>query len=337
MKRVCIFALLLAVMLTFTACDEKTPGPDMTKPSTQPTAETKNNSQKLQNSLSIFRRDMGQTIVAVADFGFPELSEAFEIMDYLLDEYPIWMADHDFIGDIPEERVIRTCGYEDWGNLLCVVPRDPEATVRIEITRYMDISPYEKVDAVYHSESGEPILLLADISEEIAITVWITDSEGENASYIPYWDSLSDDKFTKKVMDFSPLSEKTAYDNAVDYGWMKPHMTLLAGSLWHSDWGYELELCDNPGEVYDGEAYIYEDDGTSTYEITYKGYWRYSDGMLHLNMENSADHSIVIQEAFPVLTDPFKEGWLGIFRTAEGVGLPQFYDLEYDELSPIFF
>ena len=78
----------------------------------------------------MFREEMPDVVMAVADFGFPELSKEFGIMDHLLDEYPNWMAKHDFISNIPEEQIIQTCDYEDWGELLCFVPKDSSATVR---------------------------------------------------------------------------------------------------------------------------------------------------------------------------------------------------------------
>lgn len=333
MKRKCIVALIIAILLSFTACDEKTPSPGMTEPSTQPIAAAKKDPPRSKDGLSELRSDMEQTIMAIADFDFPELSEDFEVMDYLQDEYPNWLEEKDFIRKIPEERIIRTCGYDAWANLVCVVPKDPASTVCVDVTRYMDTQPYEKVDVVYRSETGEPILLLADISEVISVCVSVTDSNGNTASYIPYWDYLGDEKFADTVLDISPVSEKTAYENALDYGWIVPDGSFYTYHFWQSDYGYQLELYYAPGEVYDGDAYIYEDDGAGYFVETYQGHWRYADGKLHLNMENFYDDSLSIQADFPILIDPFEEGWLCIFPAEDGEVLPPLSGfMDYDEL-----
>ena len=331
MKRVCIFALILAVLLSFTACDGKIPFPNMTEHFTQPTATEEADPTKPKDGLSEFRSDMEQSIMAVADFGFPELSDEFGIMDYLLDEYPNWMEAHGFIQNIPEDRIILTCGYEAWGNLMCIVPKDPEAIICVTLA-----PKFAEEKEVYRSENGEPILILADISEETSVRVSVTDSSGQTVSYTPYWEYLGDEKFDRLVMDFTPLSEKTAYQNAVGYGWIVPDESFRTNHYWQSDHGYQLELYYDPGEIYDGYAYIYEDDGTGYYVSAYQGFWRYANGMLHLDVKNYYDESISFQADLPILTDPFEEGWLGIFRTEDGAGLPCFDEyMEYDELAPI--
>lgn len=338
MKRFMIFAVILALLLSFTACGDskidhftKPTAPTQPVQTTQPTVVT-----QPEDSLSLFRKEIGEPLVAIADFGFPALSEEFEILDFLMDEFPSWMQTHAFIAQIPQERIIRTCDYDAWGNLLCVVPKDPAATVCVTATLYTETEPYEPIETeeLYRSSAGEPILLLADIFEQRRFTVVITDSTGESVSYTPYWEYLGEENFAETVWDFSPLSEKTAYDNALDYGWYVPDDAFRGDHFWHSDYGYELELCYEPGEMYDGTAWIYEDDGTGVYEVTYQGNWLYAEGCLRLNMTNNQDGSLVIQGDFPILLDPFAEGWLGIFPTAEGVELPQFAGMEYDQLYP---
>lgn len=334
MKRLIACTLIFIMLLSLAACKEQSPA--------QTEAPTAGQAQKQPveklDSLSTLRADMKPPVMAVADFGFPELSKEFRIMDYLMDEFPSWMAEYDFIASIPEERTIITCGYEDWGNLLCIVPRDSKSTVCVTVTRYMEEAPYETAEEVYRSESGEPILLLADTTESTSVSIEVTDSEGRGVSWVPYWETempIPDNSHAGAlVMNFSPLSEKTAYDNAVDYGWNVPDTGYLVDVCWQSDYGYSLELVYNPGQVYDGEVWICEDDGSGVRIPTYQGCWRYEDGLLHLDMQSIADSNLVIQDAFPVLIDPFGEGWLGIFRTEKGAGLPQFSEeMEYDELS----
>lgn len=332
MKRLIAGIMAFILLLSLAACDKQPTDPTV-KPTTDtttvsPTKPAIQTTDGKKDSLTMFREEMPDVVMAVADFGFPELSEEFEIMDYLLDEFPVWMQNHAFIGNIPQEQIVRTCGYEAWGNLLCVVPQDPQATISVTIT-WED----GREEVAYRKETGEPILLLADISEESSVCISVVDNKGAIAYYTPYWEYLDGAEISQLIMDFSPISEKTAYDNALDYGWTAPDDSFLKNHFWYSDYGYQLELSYDPGQMYDGDAWIYEDDRSGA---TYQGTWRYADGILHLNMKNNQDSTLVIQGDFPILSNPFGEEWLGIFRTADGKGLPRFYDdMEYDDLIPI--
>lgn len=337
MKYILSLLLITAMLLTLAACGGKTPYPGTTDPALSATANTQNDPQ---DALSALRADMKPPVIAVANFHFPELSDNFGIMDYLLDEYPNWMAENDFIRNMPDERVVITCGYEAWANLVCVVPYDPLSTVSVKAVRLAEEGSDGQENVVYRSESGEPILLLAEISDYVTVSVEVVDSEGRGVTWYPYWENavpIPEDGYSGHlVMDFSPASEKSAYQNALDSGWTVPDASFLTNHYWQSDYGYQLELYYNPGEIYDGNAYIYEDDGTGYYVCAYQGFWRYANGMLHLNMKDYYDDSIVFDADIPILADPFWEGRLGIFRQDDGTGLPQFGDyIEYDELSPI--
>jgi hypothetical protein len=265
-------------------------------------------------------------------------------MDYLLDEYPQWMAAHDFILNIPDDRIIRIGGYEDWRNLVCIVPKDPKAGVTIRVTQYLDKEPYMKESVAYSSPTGEPILLLANISESLDVYVEVVDSQGTGVKWWPYWEhseSIPESDFIgSQVMYFTPVSEKTAYQHALDYGWVVPGEDFLRNHFWQSScWDYRFELYYAPGEIYDGEAFLWEvdytdEDGYSYYAVTYQGHWSYNGGKLLLKL--TGIDGDVIEEEFPVLTDPDGYDWLGIYCTEEGAYLPPFEGLmTYDELEPI--
>ena len=67
--------------------------------------------------------------------------------------------------------------------------------------------------------------------------------------------------------------------------------------------------------------------------MTYSGSWRYADGKLHLDMVSDFDSSIGFRGDFPILLSPYGEDYPCIFRTEEGIGLPQFYDeMWFDEV-----
>lgn len=343
MKKMFLFVMAAVLLLTFAACNEA-PAPETTIPTAATTPVTQPAPTEPTDPLSILRAEMAPPVIAVADFGFPNLSESFEIMDYLMDEYPQWMAAHDFIGNIPEDRIVRTGGYQDWNNLVCIVPRDPKSGVTVRVMQFLDEEPYMKESVAYSSSTGEPILLLANISDVLDVSVEVVDSQGVGVTWRPYWESCEpipeSDFIGSQVMYFTPDSEKTAYQHALDYGWLAPDDDFLQNHMWQSStFGYRLELYYNPGQSYDGEAFIWEFDymdeyGYSYYDISYQGYWRYADGKLHLKLTGL--YGDTVEADFPVLTDPDGFDWLGIYSTEDGVCLPQFEGyMTYDELEPI--
>jgi len=344
MKRICA-GLLAGLLLSLAACAQ-VPGPETTAPTLAPGPEKPTElTEPAQptDPLSTLRAAMKPPVIAVANLGFPELSEEYEIMDYLLDEYPQWMAQQDYLANIPGERIIRTCGYDAWANLLCIVPRDPDSSVMVRVMQYLDHEPYTREYVVYSSDSGDPILLLADIAEDILVTVEVVDSQGRGVRWWPYWDGYEvipeEDYSGAHVMNFTPTSEKTSYQRALESGWTVPEDGSLRNHMWQSDWDYRLELYYDPGENFDGGAYIYEYDysGTDAYDpyiITYQGVWRYHDGTLYLELGDNSGNPLTTQ--LRILTHPDHYGWLGIYPTEDGVGLPQFHDYsDYDELRPL--
>jgi hypothetical protein len=335
MKRLCVYLVALSLLLLLTACGEKASISDKANTMLKPTEISGS-----ADALASLRADMKPPVIAVADFGFPEWSADFNVMDYLLEEYPKLMAEHDFIGKISPDRIVSTAGSDDaWVQLLCIVPQDPQAAVCVKVTQ-RDPETFQELgtENVYSSEKGEPILLVADISEETTVTVVVIDSTGRGVSWQPYWGNYEpipeDGYYGALVMDFTPMSEKTAYDRALANGWFPPESTMLDG-LWQSDYGYMLELCYEPDQVYDGYVTLYKDDGYGEFRGEYVGNWRYCEGKLHLHLESTKDLSVVVEGDFPILTDPWMENWLGIGRSTDGTALPYFFEeLEFDELYP---
>lgn len=335
MKKILAIFLALATAFTLLSCSIVE---QLLRPNTNLATESSpTESTEPADALSALRADMLPPVMAVADLGFPTLSEDFGIQDYLLEEYPRWMEEHDFIRDMPPQRIVTTCGNDAWAQLLCIVPKDPAASVSVEVVRYLEAAPYTQTEVVYRSETGEPFLLLADISDSVSVSVVVTDSQGRGLSWIPYWETyqvIPEDSYPGAlVMYFTPESEKTAYSQRLKDGWIVPDETFRADHYFHSDSHYGLELTYNPGELYDGEAAIYEPDASGNYTMAYRGYWRYAEGKLHLDMVSDFDSSIGFRGDFPILLSPYGEGYFGIFRTEDGLGLPQFYDdMQADEV-----
>jgi len=334
MKRICIFVLIFAALLSFTACDGKKLFSDIFEP-TASNAQTEST-----DGLSQLRADMKPPVIAVANFYFPELSEDFGIMDYLLDEYPQWVAEKDFIRDMPDERIVLTCGYDTWANLVCVVPYDPASTVTVKVVRILEEGTDRQENIVYSSKSGEPILLLADTSDYVTVSVEVIDSTGRGVTWVPYWDNANpipeDGYYGHLVMEFTPYSEKSDYDRLLDAGWYVPDTSILANGWWQSDHGYALELYYDPGEAFDGMAYLSSVDESGEYTLEYMGNWVLIDGKLKLDVHDTNNGNVTIQGNFPVLTDPWGAGYLAIGRTDDGSAIPYFYDdQQTDELWPV--
>ena len=327
-----LFILLLGLFLLLSACGGKEQtATEETNPPIQPTVPSGQT-----DALSALREDMKPPLIAVADFGFPALSEEFGIMDYLWDKYPRWIEERDFIRNIPEERIVRTTDcYGDWVQLLCIVPRDPASTVSVTVTR-CDPETYEQLETreAYHSETGEPIFLLADIAEHITVTVVVIDSEGRGVSWIPYWDNAhpipEDGYYGALMMDFTPISEKTAYENAISQGWYVPELAELMGTEWLSQMNfYAMDLMDNsvPGDN-GGWVTIYDQNMIGAYTQSYSGSWDYADGMLHLSLVPEFEDGYLVDDSFPVL---MLEGELWIGRNEDGIGLPHFFENQQED------
>ena len=326
-----VVALALAAMLALCACSRGEPA--ATASQTTAPALVQNG-----DALSALREQMLPPVVAVADFGCPSLSGEFEIMDYLLEEYPSWMAAHSFIREMPQQQIVRTCTYDVRAQLLCIVPKDPAAAVSVEVTRSVDEAPYSRTDVAYRSESGEPILLLAELSETVSISVTVIGSDGRGVSWIPDADihtAIPADTYSGAlVMDFSPESEKTPYRDSLDAGWTAPEEAFLTDHYFHSDYGYGLELLYTPAEDYAGTAAIYERSESGTFEMTYSGHWQIAAGKLLLDMAADYDSSLHFRETFPILRHPDGGDTWRIFRTEEGAALPQFYeDMSADDVT----
>lgn len=319
MKRFFAYLLTGIMLLSLTACGEKAPGGETTPTAPEPV-----------DALSQFRGQMKPPVMAVADFGFPDLSEDYDVMDFLWDEYPKWMETHDFVANIPQERIVRTCDFDYWAQVVCIVPQDPAATVCVNVTSYTDEMCNEVLDTyvAYHSESGEPILLLATTAESVSVSVVITDSEGRGVSWEPYWEivePIPEDGYNGHlVMYFTPTPEKTPYERAVQNGWYVPELWELAGTEWKSqlcDYAMDLNEDAVPGDN-GGWVAIYDVDEIGAYTQSYAGAWDYADGMLHLSLVPEFEDGVFVDASFPVL---MHDGILWIGTNADGMGLPHFY------------
>ena len=131
------------------------------------------------------RIDFPQTMFGAAYLGYVEeggdwLSAADQAM---LEAYP-------FLAEIDENHIIGSTGY-----LYCIVPVDKNASVAINRMQWNEkTKTYENTEVCYRSESGEPVLLFANldgVAYEADTQVWITDNSGNCCEWWPSFDAMS--------------------------------------------------------------------------------------------------------------------------------------------------
>ena len=113
--------------------------------------------------------------------GFP--AWLWETNEAMLLEYP-------FIAEIDEEHIIGGAGH-----LYCIVPVDENATVAINRVQWNEKTQTDEVtEVLYRSESGEPVLLFANldgVAYEADTQVFITDNNGNTCEWEPSLDATS--------------------------------------------------------------------------------------------------------------------------------------------------
>ena len=113
--------------------------------------------------------------------GFP--AWLWETNAAMLLEYP-------FIAEIDETHIIGGAGH-----LYCIVPVDENATVAINRVQWNEKTQTDEVtEVLYRSESGEPVLLFANldgVAYEADTQVFITDNNGNTCEWYPSLDAMS--------------------------------------------------------------------------------------------------------------------------------------------------
>ena len=107
----------------------------------------------------------------------------WETNEAMLREYP-------FIAEIDENHIIGRAGH-----LYCIVPVDGNATVAINRVQWNEKTQTDEVvEVLYRSETGEPVLLFANldgVAYEADTQVFITDSSGNICEWDPSLDAMS--------------------------------------------------------------------------------------------------------------------------------------------------
>ena len=138
--------------------------------------------------------DFPQTMFGVAYLGYVGglFEEGFEA------GFPAWLREtneamllkYPFIAEIDASHILGGAGF-----LYCIVPVDENATVTINRVQWNEATQTEEISEIlYRSESGEPVLLFANldgVAYEADTQVFITDNSGNTCQWYPSLDAMS--------------------------------------------------------------------------------------------------------------------------------------------------
>ena len=210
-KRVGALLLATALLLSLCACaqgrrqeesnDQASaeaatlpPETDREAPETRPARDTL--SPEAETALGWLRDriDFPATMFGAAYLGY--VGGLFE--DGFEAGFPAWLWEtneamlrvYPFIAEIDENHILGRAGH-----LYCIVPVDENATVAVNRVQWNEKTQTDEVtEVLYRSESGEPVLLFANldgVAYEADTQVFITDNNGNSCEWYPSLDAMS--------------------------------------------------------------------------------------------------------------------------------------------------
>ena len=260
--------------------------------------------------------------------GFP--AWLWETNEAMLLKYP-------FIAEIDEEHIIGGAGH-----LYCIVPVDENATLAINRVQWNAQTQQEEVtEVLYRSETGEPVLLFANldgVAYEADTQVFITDNNGNTCEWYPSLDAMSylapciseaGDYLSFDFTEYAWYNAPAEFSAWLADGWSGMTALGLAGSQ-DSGMGWITEtmvgetsryayfslrfyLEDETGGSVDLE-WVYED--SDEFEEMWSGFWTIQtipDGPSYVtlslslvggNRYETSDGPFYMSETYPLLISP---------------------------------
>ncbi len=277
--------------------------------------------------------------------GFP--AWLWETNSAMLRKYP-------FIAEIDAEHILGGAGH-----LYCIVPVDENATVAINRVEWNVATQSQEVtEVLYRSESGEPVLLFANldgVAYEDDTQVIITDNNGNTCQWNPSLDAMSilapcvSETGAYHSWDFTEYTWQSGPEGLGDWfadGWNGPTALGLAGSEgWDNSWCVHSMVRDTdeygfftltfyPGDETGGTVDLdWSYEGQEGLVEQWSGFWTIEtaiDMPSYVTIElslvggsayDSYDGPVFICETYPVLISPSGEE-LMIAAGANGICLP---------------
>ena len=260
--------------------------------------------------------------------GFP--AWLWETNEAMLLKYP-------FIAEIDEEHIIGGAGH-----LYCIVPVDENATVAINRVQWNEKTQTDEVtEVLYRSESGEPVLLFANldgVAYEADTQVFITDNNGNTCEWYPSFDAMSHlapciseagDYLSFDFTEYAWYNAPAEFSAWLADGWSGMTALGLAGSQrdgmgWITEtmvgetsryayFSLRFYLEDETGGSVDLE-WVYED--SDDIEAMWSGFWTIQtipDGPSYVtlslslvggNSYETSDGPFYMSETYPLLISP---------------------------------
>ena len=201
------FTLLLLLSLGLAACGEQDPAPEQTPSvsTTQPEESSVSEPEPEEPSLAQLRAILaeGDALCGISFLGNLPEGDPANLPDLIrqsgcLEDYP-------FLEHIPQEQVIAYEGTE----VYCLVPRDLAAGLTVQEFISNEANHYQGQtgQTLYHSDQGNPVILIGNISDVIPnLQVTLTGEDGQELIYTPslsLCDGTVDLPVSGNVYDFS--------------------------------------------------------------------------------------------------------------------------------------
>mgnify|MGYP004559570743 CR=1 FL=1 len=282
------------------ASETQSEAPTQPSESTEPQQAQHAGSEEGKNSLLWLRDkiDFPQTMFGMAYLGYVGglFEEGFET------GFPVWLREtneamllkYPFIAEIDEEHIIGGAGF-----LYCIVPADENATVAINRVQWNEVTQSDEVtEVLYRSESGEPVLLFANldgIAYEADTQVVITDNNGNTCEWYPSLDAMS-----YLAPCTSEAGDYLSFD-FTEYAWYNAPAEFAA---WLADGWSGMTALGLAGSQRDGMGWITE---TMVGETS-----RYAYFSLRFYLEDETGGSVDLEWSYED-SDGFEELWSGFW------------------------
>ena len=257
-------------------------------------------SQEAETSLEWLRDriDFPTTRFGAAYLGYVGglFEEGFEagFPSWLLETNEAMLLEYPFIAEIDEEHIIGGAGH-----LYCIVPVDENATVAINRVRWNEKTHTDEVtEVLYRSESGEPVLLFANldgIAYEADTRVFITDNNGSTCEWYPSLDAMS-----YLAPCISEAGDYLSFD-FTEYAWYNAPAEF---SAWLADGWSGMTALGLAGSQRDGMGWITE---TMVGETS-----RYAYFSLRFYLEDETGGTVDLEWVYED-SDEFEEMWSGFW------------------------
>ena len=142
-----------------------------------------------------------------------------------------------FLTEIPTENIVDL----GWGEIYCIIPTDPEATIRVSKAVEQEYGYWDYTEVVYEGTAGEPILLICNGSEYWPDAQVIITSGNVETDWYPQQDKyrrvapLTDESGKPLFLDISSYAElfTREYLEVADWdAYRLPEKEELVGTAW---------------------------------------------------------------------------------------------------------